>query len=391
MNAQPAPSAPVANEVRAAQQSPRKQWRVLAINPGSTSTKIGLFEGETCLLSETVRHSAEKLATFATVSDQLPYRRDQIMALLNEKGVDLSTIDAFVGRGGGLQALPGGTYAVNSTLLHDAQRGSNGIQHPAQLGSQLAHEFALFASPGGKPCFVVNPPDTDELCDLARMTGVKGVYRHVHLHALNLKETAIRHAKSIGKRYEDCNFIVCHLGGGISVSAHQHGRMIDGNDIAGGDGPIAPTRCGSVPVIEMVDYLKTHSEREALGLCMKTGGFVSLLGTSDATEVLDRAAHGDKAAKRAWDAMVYQICKCIGEMACVLSGEVDAILLGGGLAHSTQLVSSVASRCEWIAPVVAYPGEFELEAMAAGARRVLDGEEQALEYTGVPVFTGFDD
>lgn len=377
---------PVATDAK-----PHKPWRILVINPGSTSTKVGLFEGETCVFSETVHHSAEKLATFERVSDQLPYRRDQILSLLNQRNIDLSTIDAFVGRGGGLQPLPGGTYAINNTLLHDAQRGSDGVQHPAQLGSQLAHEFASYAAPGGKPCFVVNPPVTDELCDLARMTGIKGVYRHVRLHALNLKETAIRHATSIGRRYEDCNFIVCHLGGGISVSAHQHGRMIDGNDIAGGDGPIAPTRCGSVPVLEMVNYLSTHSEKDVQNLCMKTGGFVSLLGTSDATEVLDRVDRGDKAAQRAWDAMIYQICKCIGEMACVLSGDVDAILLGGGLAHSTRLVSGVAKRCEWIAPVVAYPGEFELEAMASGARRVLDGEERALEYTGVPVFTGFDD
>ncbi len=263
------------------------------------------------------------------------------------------------------------------------------MQHPAQLGSQLANAFATQV---GKPAFVVNPPDTDELCDLARMTGIKGVYRNVHLHALNLKETAIRHAHGMGKRYDECNFIVCHIGGGISISAHRQGKMIDGYDIVGGEGMMAPTRCGAVPVAEVLNYLEAgHSIKEVRGMCMKTGGFVDLLGTSDAIEVCNRAAAGDKAAARAWDAMLYQINKYIGSMATVLGGKVDGILLGGGMVHNKGLVKSIEDNCGWIAPVSAYPGEFELEAMAAGAIRVLDGEEEAKTYTGIPVFQGFDD
>ncbi len=367
----------------------RKPWRVLVINPGSTSTKVGLFEGESRVFAENVAHDASKLAEFAGISDQMPYRLETILELLAKHGVDLAQIDAFVGRGGGLLPLEGGTYGIDEVLLDHAVRGANGVSHPAQLGPQIAHELA---ARHGKPAFVVNPPDTDELCDEARMTGVAGVYRHVHLHALNLKETAIRHAASMGRAYADCNFVVCHIGGGISISAHDHGKMVDGYDIVGGEGPMAPTRAGSLPVVEVLDYLEAgHSIAETRALCMKTGGFVDLLGTSDAIEVTDRADAGDAAAARAWSAMCYQICRCIGSMACVLDGKVDGILLGGGMVYSKELVAYIERSCGWIAPVSAYSGEFELEAMAAGACRVLDGEEEAKAYTGVPVFTGFDD
>ena len=268
-----------------------KTYRILVINPGSTSTKVGVFDGETEVFTKNVAHEAAKLAEFAGVSDQLPYRRDMILAALEENDVALDSIDAFVGRGGGLLALEGGTYVVNDVMLDHAYRGANGVQHPAQLGSQLANEFAVAQ---GKPAFVVNPPDTDELCDSARMTGIKGVYRNVHLHALNLKETAIRHAASMGRRYDECDFVVCHIGGGISISAHQRGKMIDGYDIVGGEGMMAPTRCGSVPVVEVLNYLDAgHSIADVRKMCMKTGGFVDLLGTSDAIEVTARAAAGD--------------------------------------------------------------------------------------------------
>ncbi len=366
-----------------------KTYRILVINPGSTTTKVGVFDGEAEVFTKNVAHEASRLAEFAGVSEQLPYRRNMILAALEEYGVDLASIDAFVGRGGGLLPCEGGTYAVGDTLLDHARRGANGVSHPAQLGPQLAHELA---STCGRPAFVVNPPDTDELCDLARVTGVRGVYRNVHLHALNLKETAIRHAASLGRRYDECDFVVCHLGGGVSVSAHRHGKMVDGYDIVGGEGPMAPTRCGAVPVAEVLNYLDAgHSTAEARALCMKVGGFVDLLGTSDAIEVTKRAAAGDPAAERAWGALLYQVNKAIGSMACALDGHVDGILLGGGMVHSEELVASVRRGCGWIAPVSAYPGEFELEAMAAGAIRVLDGEEEPKTYTGVPVFRGFGD
>ena len=303
-----------------------KNYKILTINPGSTSTKIGLFEGETCLFSENVSHEAEVLAQYKTISDQLPYRRDTINQLLEKNQISLADVDAYVGRGGGLMAVEGGVYNVGEIMLDHARRGANGVQHPANLGSLLANEFA---SANGKPAFVVNPPDTDELCDLARMTGIKGVYRNVHLHALNLKETAIRHSEDNGKKYEECNYMVCHIGGGISISAHEKGKMIDGTDIVGGEGPMAPTRCGSVPVAELLRYMKEKEIKDVKPLCTKTGGFVSHLGTSDAKAVSDRAADGDKTAKRVWDAMIYQIIKSIGAMSTALKGNVDGILLGG--------------------------------------------------------------
>lgn len=359
--------------------------RILAINPGSTSTKVGCFQGEQELFTENVSHDAAKLMEFPTISSQLPYRRDTILAALRKAGIDLSTIDAFVGRGGGLLAVEGGTYIVNDVMLDHAFRGANGVQHPAQLGSQIAHELA---AQYGKPCFVVNPPDTDELTLCARMTGIKGVYRNVHLHALNLKETAIRHARSMGRRYEDCSFIVCHIGGGISISAHQNGRMIDGNDIVGGEGPMAPTRCGAIPASEMIRYCYSHGDKkEVSGLCTKSGGFVSHLGSSDAREVCAMAEGGNRYAALVWDTMVYQIIRFIGAMAGVLHGKVDGILLGGGMVHNKKLVAAIEDACSWIAPVSAYPGEFELEAMAAGAARVLDGLEEAKVYTGKPCWT----
>lgn len=358
--------------------------QILAINPGSTSTKIAVFEEETERCSVNIEHDASVLGSFATLADQLPYREEAIHAFLSENGIAPDGFDAVVGRGGGLLAVEGGVYAVGETLLDHARTCKNGIIHPATLGPQLAERFA---NASGCPAFVVNPPDTDELQPTSRLTGIKGVYRNVHLHALNLKETAIHHSGLAGVTYEECNYIVCHIGGGISVSAHRHGRMVDGNDIVGGDGPIAPTRCGSVPVIEVVELVRAGASADELSLfCSKTGGFVSLLGTSDAREVCARAADGDRFAALVWDTMVYQIEKEIGAMAAVLHGDVDAILLSGGIVHNESLVQAVKDHCGFIAPVFAYPGEFEMEAMANGALRALRGEETVKEYTGVPAW-----
>ncbi|MCD7839118.1 MAG: butyrate kinase, partial [Erysipelotrichaceae bacterium] len=205
------------------------KYKIFAINPGSTSTKIALFENEKCLFSKNVSHNANELNQFETLNDQLPYRRDTILRLLNENHISLNDIDVFVGRGGGLIAMEGGTYEIDSLLLEHARTSANGVIHPACLGPQLAYEFAKQYH---AKAMVVNPPDVDELQDLARMTGIKDEYRVIHLHALNLKETAIQHSKNImKKKYEECNYIVCHIGGGISVSAHYQGKMIDGNDI----------------------------------------------------------------------------------------------------------------------------------------------------------------
>lgn len=363
-----------------------KSYQILTINPGSTSTKVALFSGAEPVFSINVRHDAAKLAQFSTISDQLPYRKETILDALQENGVCLNGLDAVVGRGGGLLPVAGGTYRINDVLLDHAVRGANGIQHPAQLGPQLAMDFA-----GNYHCpaFVVNPPDTDELQDVARVTGVRGQYRNVHLHALNLKETAIRHAAILGRRYEECCFVVCHIGGGISVSAHRFGQMIDGNDIVGGEGPMAPTRCGALPAAAWLSLCYNKPREEVEKLCTKTGGLVNHLGTSDAIEVTERIAAGDRYAALIWESMLYQIIKEIGAMAAALHGKVDGILLGGGMVHSRQLVGRIEEACSWIAPVTPYPGEFEMEAMAAGAARVLSGQEEAKIYTGKPVWTGF--
>ncbi len=366
------------------------EYKVLTINPGSTSTKIALFEGEKCLFSKNVAHDASELAKYENISDQLPYRRNMILELLEEAGITLDGVDVFVGRGGGLHAMEGGTYDVDDLLLEHAKTMANGVIHPAALGPQLAHEFA--AKTGAK-AMVVNPPDVDEYQDLARMTGIKGVYRIAHLHSLNLKETAIRHSKNVlHKKYEEANYIVCHIGGGISVSAHRKGKMVDGYDIVGGDGPMAPTRCGSISVGNLLNYMKKNdlSVADVKPLLTKSGGFVSHLGISDAIELNNRADAGDKCAKMVWDTMIYQIEKCIGSMAAVLHGEVDGILLGGGMVHNKDLVQQITDTCSFIAPVTAYPGEFEMEAMAAGAIRVLNGEEELKKYSGKPRFTGFE-
>ncbi|MFA9463049.1 MAG: butyrate kinase [Velocimicrobium sp.] len=363
-------------------------YKIFTINPGSTSTKIALFENEKVLYSANVSHDANKLEEFDSISSQMPYRKETILKLLLENDISLDGVDAFVGRGGGLLPLEGGTYKIDDFLIDHARRGANGIAHPAQLGSQLADEFCKEYGGIG---LVVNPPDVDEYEDIARVTGIKEITRSSHIHSLNQKETAIRHAVSLGKKYEDCNFIVCHIGGGISIASHRNGKMIDGTDIVEGEGAMAPTRAGAIPAAPLIHmcYSGLYSEKEMLSKCTRSGGIVDHLGTSDALVVSQRAEQGEPYAKLIWDAMIYQITKAIGSMACVLQGKVDGILLGGGMVYNKDLVKKITESCDFIAPVSAYPGEFEMEAMASGAIRVLEGAEVAKTYTGIPVFDGF--
>ena len=362
----------------------KRDFRVFAVNPGSTSTKIALFEGETALLNECVGHDAATLAAFPDIPSQLPYRRETIRRVLRERGIELTGIDACVGRGGGLRSVEGGTYLADELMLRHAMTAANGIRHPALLGVPLA---AGFAAELGCPVYAVDPPDVDEFDTVARVTGVRGLYRQSHLHALNLKETALRHAQLRGERYEEKNYIVCHLGGGISVSAHRRGRMVDGNDIARGEGPMTPTRCGSIAAADVAALCRRDGPEAVEELCTKNGGLVSLLGTSDAREAVRRMDGGDAAAKLIWEAMLYQTAKWIGAMAAALRGDVDAILLSGGLVNEAALVEALRAACGFLAPVYAYPGEREMEAMARGVLRVLRGEEAAKRYTGTPAWT----
>ena len=365
-----------------------KSYRIFIINPGSTSTKLSMFENETCLFTVDTFHDSKTLLQFATINDQLDYRMAVVRRFLEEKQIDLTGVDAIVGRGGGCYSILGGVYRIDERLIRDTMEAKGGLYHASMLGVQMAK--ALHDEYGGE-LLMMDPPVVDELCDLARVTGVRGVYRTAISHALNLKETARRHARSLGKRYEDCNLIVCHIDGGISVTAHSGGRMIDGNDAGGGEGPFTPTRIGSLSITDVIGALGDRSKQEIKALCSQAGGLTSHFGTSNSDTIHAMVESGDTRATRVWQAMIYQVCKAIGSMAAVLEGKVDGIVLTGGLLRFDDVLADIKRRCGFIAPVTAYPGEFEQEAMAAGAMRVLTGEEEAMTYSGKPVWNGFAD
>lgn len=363
--------------------------KIFAINPGSTSTKIALFEDEKKLFQDELLHPRQELAAFPEISDQLPYRLDSILRRMADSPWELSQTDVFVGRCGGLMSVQGGTYPITELLLRHAQVCMS-IKHPACLGPQLC--AALQQRFGGE-MYVVNPEDTDEFDDLARITGVKGVYRQSCLHILNQKETAIRYAAQQGKAYQDVRVVVVHMGGGISVAAHCGGRIIDASDAVQGDGPMAPTRCGrlNVNAAWALGRDETLDDAQRAGLVLKNGGLVHHLGTADGREIVRRIHAGDRHAKRIYDAMIYQIGKETAAYAAVLEGRVDAVILTGGLAHDHYLTEKLRQMIGWIAPVLIQPGEQEMEALAGGVLRVLRGQEPLREYTGVPVFSGFEE
>lgn len=366
----------------------RKDYRIFTLSPGSTSTKLGMFENERCIFSANVAHDGAKLAEFKEIGDQLDYRRDTILEELAKAGIGLEGTDAFAALSGGLVSLPGGTYPVNDTLLHHAQVGFT-IKHPAMLGAQLVDAFAK--SYGGM-AFVVDPPDVDEYPEISRVTGLSEIYRESRIHALNHKEAARRYAAMVGKPYESLNLIVAHMGGGISVVAHAKGRMVDGNDCANGEGPMSPNRPGALPAMQLMRlcYSGKYTEKEMHTLLSKRAGLLDHLGTDDGREVGRRIQAGDKYAKLIYDAMIYQIAKQVGADAVTLRGEVNGIVLTGGMANDKYLVETLKTQIEWIAPVHVFAGDFELDALAKGALRVLTGVETPKNYTGIPVWTGFE-
>ncbi len=360
--------------------------RILAINPGSTSTKIAVFDDEEKIYHLDITHDTEKLSEFKVLSDQFDYRKDMIIDAVAAEGFDFKDFTAFVGRGGGFNPCSGGTYAVNELMLEHS--GSRPF-HAATLGPILANNFAATYD---KPAFVVNPPDVDELEPIARVSGIAALPRSCSFHALSHKEVGLRAAEKMGKSYRDVNLVIAHIGGGTSVAAHKKGRVVDADNLIFGEAPMAPTRAGVVPPGKLVSlcFSGEYSEKEIKDLFIKNGGMVNHLGTSEVLKVKEQIEQGDRYAKLIYDAMIYQVAKSIGAYAAVLHGEVDAIVLTGGISRDGYLIKTLTNMVEFIAPVDVYPGELEMEALASGALRVIRGEEKPLEYTGEPVWEGFD-
>lgn len=350
----------------------------LIINPGSTSTKIGVFEDETLLFEETLRHSTEEISKYASIIDQKDFRKDIIVNFLKEKDFDIKSLNVIVGRGGMLKPIPGGTYAVSDDLLEDLKIGKQG-QHASNLGGILAKEIGDSI---GVPSYIVDPVVVDELCPIARYSGVPELPRVSVFHALNQKAVAKRYAKETGKAYDSLRLIVVHMGGGVSVGAHEYGKVIDVFNALDGDGAFSPERAGGVPSGALINmcFSGKYSRDEVYKKICGKGGFNAYLGTNDMRDVEKMIEGGDTNAKEIRDAFIFQVTKDIGSMACVLNGKVDQIIVTGGIAYDKAVVSALKEKAEWIAPFTVYPGEDELLALAQGALRVMNGEEEAMVY-----------
>ena len=365
-----------------------KPYKIFVINPGSTSTKIAMFMGCEKVFQENVDHDPELINGCKEITDQLPIRMDTIRKALHNHHISLMGIDAFAARSGGLVSLEGGVYPLNDKLLEHS-RNCYTVRHPNTLGPQIAIE--LQKEYGGQ-IFCVNPPDVDELDDVERVCGFHEFSRHARGHPLNQKENCIRYAAAQGRKYEEMNLICCHIGGGVSIGAHRNGRIFCDNDCVDGDGPMAPTRAGWLPATDLVHmcFSGKYTEKELYDRIVKTGGFSDHLGTSDTREIVKRIENGDRYAKLIYDAFIYQIAKAVGGCAAALKGHVDAIILTGGVSHEKYLVKTLTEYISWIAPISVQAGEFEMEALAAGASRALSGEEKVKTYTGIPVWENFE-
>ena len=350
---------------------------VLAINPGSTSTKLAVFEDETPRLVRTLRHSVEELSAFLQATDQFEFRKDLVLRELEADGIPLQ-FDAVIGRGGLFKPIPGGVYAINEQMLHDARHASR--PHACNLGCLIAADIAS-RIPGCR-AFIADPGVTDELDEVARITGSPLMPRITIWHALNQRAIARRYAREKGTHYEDLNLIICHLGGGISIGTHLRGRCIDVNNALDGEGPFSPERAGTLPAGPLIDlcYSGRFTREELKKRISGRAGLAAHLGTTDVPAIVARIAEGDQHAELVLNAMVYQTAKSIGAAATVLCGRVDAILLTGGIAHSDYVVSRLTERVSFLAPVHVYPGEDELEALAQNALGALRGELEVQKY-----------
>lgn len=354
--------------------------KILTINPGSTSTKIAVFDNEDLIFEKTLRHSSQEISKYKKVSDQFEFRKNVIEEALIEGGISLSDLSAIVGRGGLLRPIEGGTYSVNEPMLDDLRVGILG-EHASNLGGIIAKEMA---DKVGIPSYIVDPVVVDELNDVARISGISELNRKSIFHALNQKAIARRASKELNKDYKDCNFIVVHMGGGISVGAHEKGRVIDVANALDGEGPFSPERSGGLPVGDLVKmcFSGKYTQEDIKKRIKGNGGLVSYLNTNDVREVEAKIVEGDNRAKLIHEAMVYQVCKEIGSCASVLKGKVDAILITGGIAYSKLITKMINERVGFIAEVKVYPGEDEMIALAQGGLRVLLGQEEAKTYLG---------
>ena len=352
--------------------------RSLIINPGSTSTKIGVFDDEQQILDKTLRHTTEEIAQFPTIYSQKDFRKKIILDALKDENIDIKSFDVIVGRGGLLKPIPGGTYAVTDTLLKDLENAPQG-EHASNLGGILAREIGDGI---GVKSYIVDPVVVDELIPVARISGVPQIERVSIFHALNQKAMARRYAKEVGKRYDELNLIVVHMGGGVSVGAHQSGQVIDVFNALDGDGAFSPERSGGLPAGALVKlcFESGLSQQQIRKMLVGNGGFNAYLGTNDAREVGKMVEGGDKNAALVRDAFIFQLVKNIGAEAAVLGGKVDQIILTGGIAYDQYVTTEITKKVSFIAPVKVYAGEDELLALAQGALRVMNQEEEAKLY-----------
>ena len=349
-------------------------FKILTINPGSTSTKIAVFEDEKEVFSKTLRHSAEELSPFQTVASQFQFRKDIIVSVLKAEGIDIHSLSAIVGRGGLVKPIESGIYEVNEALIRDLEHPVMG-EHASNLGGLIAQDIAREINNGAK-AYITDPVVVDELEPIARLSGHPALKRVSIFHALNQKIIARTYAKEVGKSYEELNLIVAHMGGGVSVGAHCHGRVIDVNNALDGDGPFSPERSGGLPTGALVELCYSgKSKAEVKKMLKGEGGVVAYLGTNDMLEVENKAiADPNSDYAMVQNAMCYQIAKEIGAMAAVMKGKVDAILLTGGIAYGKPITNYIREMVEFIAPVKVYPGEDEMRALAMNGLMVLRGE-----------------
>lgn len=350
-----------------------KKPLILVINPGSTSTKLAIFQGENLISEKNLSHDASRLMKYKKIYDQMELRMEAISEYLKEESIEISDLACVVGRGGLLKPMESGTYFVDEVMCQYLKTAP--LEHASNLGALLADKIAKI---GGVPSYIVDPVVVDEMEPLARISGFKGIERKSIFHALNQKATAKKMAENLNKKYQKSSFIVAHLGGGITVGVHKNGRVIDVNNGLDGDGPFSTERAGGLPVCDIINlcFHGTQSEDEIRKSLVGCGGLVSYFGTNDGRIVEKRIQQGEADAKLIYEAMAYQIAKEIGSCATVLNGVVDAIVITGGLAYSKMLVEWIKNRVEFIAPVIDLPGENEMEALAGGALRVLSGLEE---------------